>query len=322
MRIHYLSYGIFRTGGYRHEMALFQSCSSHFSARMATKAKAIRKHKLFQSPLAWIQLLIWAFINAGADINIVTARTAVSAILRNLRSNKQVWIVLHNFDPADGKSDMLSWYYKQLFRLLRKARHKRFKVIAVAPYWQKYFSQTLSLPNVFLFPNLFNNALYKPFAANAKNAWVHLGQFSSKNDPDIYALAKKLSRQGYYCYFSTLNPLEAKQGNGQYDVLYFLNFSGYLEHMSRSCCTLALPRLNEGWNRIAHESMLCGTPVVGYARGGLGDLLKESSSVAVKNADEAYSCIVQSLWVLPGSEFLDRYDISKAPSYIEALCRN
>jgi hypothetical protein len=35
-------------------------------------------------------------------------------------------------------------------------------------------------------------------------------------------------------------------------------------------CTVCLIKVNEGWNRLAHESILIGTPVFGYGNGGLG----------------------------------------------------
>lgn len=318
MRIRYLSYGISKTGGYRHEKTLFEAACGYYGT--AATGELLRLERLFTSPAAWLKLLFWAYRNAHADLNIVTARTAIPALLRNRRGNKRVWVVLHNYDENDGKSALLAWYYRRLFSLLRRRGGGRFAVIAVAPYWQQYFSQTLQLPDVRLFPNLFEPALYQAYTGKVRNRWVHMGQYGSKNDPGIYALAARLSSRGFYCYFSTLNPREAAAHNGRYEVLYFHDFKDYLEHMSLSCCTLALPRIREGWNRIAHESMLCGTPVIGYKSGGLANLLKESGSVTVKNTDEAFICITEGLWVQPDPAFTQKYTLSEANDYISRLC--
>lgn len=320
MRIHYISYGISETGGYRHERVLFESCAAYFRKTTRVDAWLLRKNKLFRNIPAHLELVIWAFRKSNADINIMTGRTGLSAIMRNLFGKRQVWVVMHNFDQRDGKSRVLRLYYRWLFSMLRRSGHGRFRLITVSPYWLDHFRQDLGISHTYLFPNLFNLSRYTEFSTTHKNAWIHLGQFSSKNDPSIIQLARKLSIDGYYCYFSTLHEEAAKANNGSFEVVYFENFNDYLEQMARCCCTLALTRINEGWNRIAHESLLVGTPVIGYDAGGLGDLLRESNSIIVKDIDEAYTCIRENLWVMPDKEFLDRYDISRSEAYISTIC--
>lgn len=321
MQIRYISYGTSKTGGYRHEKCLFDSCLAFLAINHKVEAKLIRKNQLFESPTAHIYLMLWAFFQSSGDINIVTARTGVSAILRNLFNKKQVWIVLHNYDANDNKSISLKWYYHILFYLLRKQKSERMKVVVVASYWKRFFEKEIKLPNVSIFPNLFDTLAYEKYQSKHKNNWVHLGQYSSKNDKGIYPLAQKLTDSGYYCYFSTLNPLEASESKN-FDVLYFPRFNDYLEHVSRSICTLALSRINEGWNRMAHESMLLGTPVIGYNAGGLGDLLKESKSIIVNSVDEAYDCITQTLFVQPNISFTEKYDLKNFAKYTIQICPN
>lgn len=321
MKIRYLSYGLLETGGFRHEQTLYDALVRYCSKEKDTEHKLIRYRRLFKGPLAWIKMLFFSYRDAVADINIVPVRLGLGAIFRNFRSG-QVWIVLHNYDENDGKSILLKWYHQILFTILKNSAHGRFKVICVAPYWLNYLKNETGLTHVYLFPNLFDTAQYKQYIRTEKNAWVHLGQYSTKNDPELNALAGELSSKGYYCFYSTLEPSEVRQGKGQYDVLYFLDFKGYLDQMSRCCCTLALSKVKEGWNRIAHESILVGTPVIGYDSGGLGDLLRESHSIIVKNTKEAYNCITESVWMLPGDEFNMRYDLSRSEEYLKAICRN
>ena len=40
---------------------------------------------------------------------------------------------------------------------------------------------------------------------------------------------------------------------------------------------------NEGWCRSAHESMICGTPVIGSGKGGMSELLKGGKQIICKN---------------------------------------
>lgn len=321
MRIKYLSFGKIKTGGYRHESILFQSLSAYFSELGQVEAIPVRKERYFENIFAYFTLLSWSYKQADGDINIVTVRSALPAILRNRFNKKEVWTVIHNFDPNDGKSKWMTWYYKWLFKVLIKKNDRRFKVITVSSYWNTYFKNTIGLPHTFIFPNLFDLQYYQAIATDKKNPWIHLGQLSSKNDPEIFRLAEELVKDGYYCYFSTMDEHDVRH-NGNFEIIKFESFRDYLEQMARCCCTLALTEVNEGWNRVAHESLLVGTPVIGYDRGGLGDLLRESNSIIVKNIDEAYTCIRESLWVLPEKPFYDKYGLESAYKHIEEICRH
>lgn len=310
-----------KTGGYRHESILFDAMADYFGNKGHVDASKVRKDRLFENPLAYLKLLLWSYRKANADINLVTVRSAMPAMLRNRNNKKQVWIVLHNYDANDGKSRWMEWYYRLLFKHLKKQKHNRFKVIAVSPYWEKFFKQNIGITNTHIFPNLFDLKIYEDIATDKKNPWVHLGQLSSKNDPEIFHLAEQLVKDGYYCYFSTMDAHDVRH-NGNFEIIRFESFKDYLEQMARCCCTLALTEVIEGWNRVAHESLLVGTPVIGYDNGGLGDLLRESNSIVVKNAEEAYECIRESLWVMPEKSFLKKYDLNEGKKYIEKICQH
>jgi glycosyltransferase involved in cell wall biosynthesis len=320
MQINYISYGVVKTGGYRHEKCLFDALCAYKSGSNEVKGRLIRRARLFKSLIGYLDLILWSYFKSNADINIVTARTGLSAILRNWFTKNEVWIVLHNYDENDGKTERMAFYYQLLFSWLKKAKHQRFKIITGAPYWVKYFEQQQGLKNSYLFPNFFDTKLYTPYRKVKKDQSVFMGQWSSKNDPQIIGLADRLSQLGYYCYFSTLYAEDVQSFNGSYEIICFESQATFLEQMSRATCTLALIRLNEGWNRIAHESLLVGTPVVGFKRGGLGDLLKESNSVIVNSIEEAYNCIEGGVWVLPDHDFFEKYNLSNTSNYLEVLC--
>ncbi len=319
MHIKYLSFGKFKTGGYRHETILFDSLVRYYRKTTEVNAENIRLKRYFENPLAYFKLLFWAFRHADANINIVTSRLALPAMLRNRNNNNEVWIVLHNYDPNDGKSNWMKWYYRLLFKRLKSVKHNRFKIIAVSVFWQNYFSKTLGIPNACKFPNLFDLKFYRAIAKTEKKPWIHMGQMSSKNDPEIYKLAERLVKDGYFCYFSTLDSQEVKH-NGNFEIIKFHTFRDYLTQMSECCCTLALTDVNEGWNRVAHESLLVGTPVIGYDKGGLGDLLRDSNSIIVHNIDEAYTCIREGKWQIPSEEFYNKYSLDSSDIYLEKIC--
>lgn len=52
-----------------------------------------------------------------------------------------------------------------------------------------------------------------------------------------------------------------------------LNYREYLTLLKASSVVVALSKFKEGWNRTVHEAMLCETPVIGAAQGGMEELL-------------------------------------------------
>jgi glycosyltransferase involved in cell wall biosynthesis len=79
---------------------------------------------------------------------------------------------------------------------------------------------------------------------------------------------------------------------GNVAIRYFESPENYLQEMAASLYTLALPLFNEGWNRVAHESILVGTPVIGYPKGGLADLLKQSNSHMAHHKEDVLHIIL------------------------------
>ncbi|MFI5222383.1 MAG: hypothetical protein ACHQK8_08665, partial [Bacteroidia bacterium] len=208
--IHYLSHGITETGGFRHERFLFEKIKEHFKKNdFEVSANSFRFNRVFKG-FSQHKLLWLGFIDSNADVNLVVARIAVSAVLRNLFSNRKVIIVLHYFDERDRKGILLNAYYHFLFYLLRNLRPRNVSVVAVSQFWIKYFTDKFNnrIP-VFLFPNFFDTVFYKKYISANKSKQIHLGQFSWKNDIRIFEVANKLSAEGYSCYFSTLNKNEA-----------------------------------------------------------------------------------------------------------------
>ena len=47
---------------------------------------------------------------------------------------------------------------------------------------------------------------------------------------------------------------------------------------------ITMSLMNEGWNRIAHEAMLVGTPVIGNGSGGMSDLLVNGDQTIIRKS--------------------------------------
>ena len=315
--IKYLSHGAYKTGGAVYEQLFTEKLAEQLNkADIETKVQLLHKQGVFRC-FQNIGLFFSGF-RANGDINVVVFRLALTAMIRNLFNKKIVMAVIHNYDRADYKSLFLRIYSWKFFLLLKLFHPSRFAIITVAPYWQEYFSKRFRHTPVFLYPNLFDNSYYKKFFTAPKKKKIHLGQYSPKNDPAIFSLAERLSTAGYECYFTSLRPEEALV-TPTYSIKYS-TFEDYLKEMAESEYTLALTRINEGWNRIAHESMLVNTPIIGYARGGLGNLLFGSGAIDVHNVVEAFDAITKREKSSKRNEdFIDHFDISKSGEYLQNL---
>jgi len=276
--IYYLSHGEQATGGYFHEKFLAEELAHNYP--QATY-KELRQWQYFENKMAHLKLFYWAFKQGTADVNICVARLAFPVLLRNLFNKKKVLVVWHYFDENDGKSKFLKNWYHLLIQFSLFFSKEKLSFVAVAPFWKKYFTEQFHLKQVFLFPNFFDPTTYSSYKNTDKKKQVHLGQVSFKNSTEIVLIAEQLKLNGYQCYLSTNDPKKLHT-HAVYEVKYFENFANYLKEMAASEYTLAMPAIREGWNRVAHESMLVGTQVIGFAKGGLADLLQGSNAHIIR----------------------------------------
>ena len=318
LHIRLLRHGTFMSGGARFEDFLINSLEKE----IINNSGSVKKDRiLFERLFHGIQnvfLMAKGFYYSSADVNIVTARLALSSILRNLFSNRKTIIVLYNFDKDDSKRFYLKIYYNFLFGIL-KFNLKRTCIICQSTYFQQFFQDQFKKVPVYKVPNLFPAEKYKKHV-DRDHKKILLGQYSHKNDESVFKLAKRLNDSGYHCYFLSLDArLSVKYTD--YEVKS-VSFDEYLNEMATSYCSIAFSKVKEGWNRMAHESILVGTPVIGYDRGGLGDLLRESGSYIVSSVDEAFELIASRKIELKASgDFIKRYDVSNTPMCLEPLIK-
>lgn len=318
-KVQYISFGKQETGGYKHELFFAQQLTQYFNNKgIKTVLNIVRKNKFYDTPFAYLKLLLLGF-KANANYNVVVSRVALFALIRNAFNKNKIYIVFHNLDANDGKSIWLKWYYNFLFFVLKNTTNKNVFIVTVAPYWVQFFKNKINnnIP-VHYFPNFFDNEYYKNFISNKNNKQIHLGQWSLKNSADIFEIAKQLTNKGYYCYFSTSYSLFANKTN-DYDIVYFNLFDDYLTQMASSKFTLVFTAINEGWNRVAHESILVNTPIIAYAKAGLLNLVNESESIAVTNISEALNIILADKEINTKPHLLAHYDMKNSFNYLNQM---
>jgi glycosyltransferase involved in cell wall biosynthesis len=76
---------------------------------------------------------------------------------------------------------------------------------------------------------------------------------------------------------------------------YELSYRDYLKLLRISDVAVTMSKFEEGWCRTASEAMLCGTPVVGSARGGMKELLERGGQVACETLRDLPRCVATLL---------------------------
>lgn len=269
MSIHYISHGWHETGGYLHETALCEALGG---------ATEIRFRRKFKGIFGWILLFVKAFFVSPAAINVTVARLAWPVYLRNAFNRSKIILVLHNLDHNDGKPKL---YFMLLsaFIKLAKRKNKKIKIVVVSQFMRDKLNNNFGLnvegisAVVSVFPNLFDTVKYDFYRdISQKNPkLIHLGQFSEKIDKKAYHnLIFVLNKAGYACYFSS--PI--KINISDFPITHFNTHEAYLKQMARSAFTVIVNSVEEGWSRVAHESLLVGTPLLASAGGGVAEIIQ------------------------------------------------
>jgi len=58
-----------------------------------------------------------------------------------------------------------------------------------------------------------------------------------------------------------------------------VNYRDYLLLLKSASVVITMSKFKEGWNRTAHEAMLCKTPVIGSGLGGMKELLEGGKQI-------------------------------------------
>lgn len=102
------------------------------------------------------------------------------------------------------------------------------------------------------------------------------------NDKPLIYLGNCLKKKGVVETYNSLKYIDAyfvTSGNKDVELPIpnlTLSFEEYRLLLAASDIVITMSLFKEGWNRVAHEAVLCGTPVIGSGKGGMEELLMMS----------------------------------------------
>jgi glycosyltransferase involved in cell wall biosynthesis len=255
-------------GGRRYDTRLMDTLGAHYTAREVCLAP---HGGIFRNTWSIItKALYYVFFYRG--ILVLTARTAVFA---GFAAKKNVLIVHHiDNDNITGLPKLLG---KVNFWYMRRFKNRFAVVITVSQYWKQQFTEW-KFPRVEL---LYNSLDPVTFDILPSEVETFICKYQLLNKPVIY-LGNQLRAKGADIAYRHLSHLDAHfvtTGGRDMDlpVLHLdLPYREYLCLLKSAQMVVLMSRFTEGWNRIAHEAVMCGTPVIGSGTGGMKEVLEKA----------------------------------------------
>ena len=187
--------------------------------------------------------------------------------------------IIHHMDSSQKKHQFIN---KLLEKEIATNLGKIDTIVTVSEYWKRYFEEK-GHNDVRVIYNGFDLssfeitdeevAEFKERYGLVKKPIIYLGNHQrAKGVVDAYRVLKKAN-----AYLVTSGE---KDRGLNIPVLHFnLGYREYLTLLKASSVMVALSKFKEGWNRTVQEAMLCKTPVVGVAQGGMEELLSNGNQL-------------------------------------------
>ncbi|REJ84081.1 MAG: glycosyltransferase [Bacteroidetes bacterium] len=218
---------------------------------------------------------------AEADVII---REPYPIVFGNYKKGMKYVGMIHHIDDEIARSSFRhKWYFRRLKRKLRSLD----LVITVSEFWKSYL-ENIGCRNVEVIYNGFDLqeynisvAMVEKFKSDynipADKKLIYAG--NAVKQKGIYDVYDALKSEGYHLLMSG-----SRNQASDLPVQYLhLSRSEYIVMLHACDLVISLSRMTEGWNRIAHEALLCGTPVIGSGAGGMRELLEGAGQEIVVN---------------------------------------
>jgi len=225
--------------------------------------------------------------------------------LSKVEGRKDLWIRdIHTvltmlFDKTDGKNLVIihdvNFYLvplllKPFFYILERFFYYNLKkidaIVTVSEYWKNHFSAK-GYSNIY---KIYNSFDLSDFNFGVKEVLEFKKKYNLFKKPIIY-IGNCQKKKGVVEVYNTLKNLDVYlvSSGEQFvkipSINLNLDYKDYLRLLKASSVTITMSKYKEGWCRVAHEAMLCKTPVIGSGQGGMRELLEGGKQVICSDFD-------------------------------------
>ncbi len=246
---------------------------------------------------------------------LIANRAAVYAGISTSGYRKKI-LVIHHYNSKENSYPIFRFLLRKKFF----TKLDRFDVVVVVSnFWKDFLSNYISSRKIKVIHNSFDVEFIEKVRRDF-NKSAFQQKYNLPEDKTIVYAGSALKIKGYKEVISLLDPSKyfvvtsgSKEGNIQHKHLD-LSYEEYIKLLCATDITIILSRLEEGWNRIAHESLLCGTRVIGTDIGGLGELLRNAHQVIFNPENRLDSLIDAALsdssMIIKGQQYAQLFDMN------------
>lgn len=238
------------------------------------------------------------------------------AVFGKRSPGQKTMAMIHHIDPEIRSK---SFFHKLYFSLLIKRLKQVNKVVTVSSYWKKFLEKA-GCENVDVIYNSFDIA---PFRSLQKNNPEFRNKYNIPQEVKIIYIGNAIKEKGVYDVYEGLKNSGyhlimsgAQNRAADLPVQYLhLDREDYLQLLASSSVVIAMSKMQEGWNRIAHEAMLCKTPVIGSGSGGMSELLEMGGQIRLSAPNELDAAVKKVLanenqFATKGYEYVKQFDLN------------
>jgi len=209
-------------------------------------------------------------------------------------------LLIHHIDSRDTYEPVLSTLLLgKSYLLERFFYHNLYQVdavVAVSKYWKEHF-EARGHPNVRVIYNPFEVA---SFTFTEQEIANFIQRHGLAGKPIVY-IGNCQRGKGVVEAYEHLRGMGLNlvtSGDKKVNVPAMnlsLNYRDYQRLLKASSVVVTMSKLKEGWNRTAHEAMLCKTPVVGSGVCGMKELLDGGQQIVCRSFSELRQCVEYAL---------------------------
>ena len=265
------------------------------------------------------QSLVSYFLN-NTFSNIIDSDIIISDpfsfVFNLMPSYKKQIVIVHHIDIKNEKDSFLQKYFNKI--LIYKIKKVK-KIVVVSQFWYDFLIDCgVDKDKIKIIYNSYDLSKYN-ISDNEKNIFRSKYNLSDKKpiiyigvaDPikgvdDVY---NELKNEDYQIVMTGSSNKAHKNTNAQFLSLDKYEFRVLL---SVSNVVIVMSKLNEGWNRVAHEAILSKTVVIGSGEHGMHELLNETGQYIcseIKNLKDLVNlALIDKMPLLDGYNYIKKYD--------------
>ncbi len=250
-------------GGVVYNFQVYKILSKHFDLHVVPQFE--RKYQ--ESIVRY-----WARISKyKVQSDIIIKDPTIMALYNKKSAARELSIIHHIEETSSWKK---RFYYKQMLKNAKRLDG----LVVVSNFWKNYFLSN-EINRIFVIYNSFN---MQDFRFHEDNITSFMAKYNLNKQKPIIYIGNANYKKGIFEVFEVLknkNYLLVTSGYNKSKInIPVLNLELVREEyllLLRTCdLVITMSKMTEGWNRTAHEALLCGTPVIGNGKGGMMELLK------------------------------------------------